>query len=396
MADERKAHPILIVDDVEENLNLLENILEEEGTIHRADSGDAAIDVLKREDVHLVLSDQRMPGITGVDVLEAARRIRPDAVRMLITAYPDIEVAVEAINRGRVRRYIPKPFSPAELRAIVRQELQHYELVLSNRRLASDLQRMVRDLTEANERLTELDKMKDEFLANVSHELKTPLVSGLGYVDLLLEGDLGKVDARQKKALGIAQRNLGRLLGFIEDLLTLARARKRRAFRPAPFGLKGLVGECVESLKVRSRKKALRVSVSVSDALPPVYGEERAIHSVMTNLLTNAEKFTPARARITVRARRIAPDRCEVRVLDNGTGVPADRQEGGIEIFAAGSGRESRKLSGLGIGLMLCRELLARHGSELLLKPRRPGPGTEVRFELPLAPPPPRKGRRGK
>lgn len=374
-----KKHSILIVDDEQENINLLSNILGNDYYLYKARDGAAALGLLRKHDIDMVLSDQRMPGLTGVEVLEKAREIRPDSVRLLITAYPDVENAIQAINRGQVKRYIAKPFDPAELRALIAQEMEHLDLVLANRRLNEEMGRMVDELFKANRELRELNRMKDQFLANCSHELKTPLVSGLGYIDLMLSGGLGKLDARQEKGLRIAHRNLERLLGLIENLLAMAKARyKPEALQVTRFDLRGLVEECVESLRARSRKKSLDVRVRLPRRLPPVEGDERKIHSVLTNVLANAEKFTPDRARIEIRVRRGPDGKCQVAVADNGVG-PGEAG-GRIELFRSTS---DARYSGLGIGLMLARQILQSHGCEIQLDRGRRR-GAVVRFDLPL------------
>ncbi len=369
--------PILVVDDERENLNLLERILGREYAVWKAPNAAAALRILEARDIHMILTDQRMPGIPGVELLDRSRSLRPDAVRILITAYPDVTVAVDAINRGQVKRYVAKPFDPAELRVIVRQELEVRAMAQSNRRLAEELAAKV-------EELQKLDRMKDHFLANVSHELKTPLVSALGYVELLLDGGMGSLEDRQTKGLRVAQRNLERLLGLIEDLLVLAKLK----FRPErverkKFPLGDLVREEVESLRARSRKETLDVTIEIPRRLPLVEGDERAIRSVFTNVLSNAEKFSPPQARIAIRARRATRTRCEVEVEDNGIGTAELKRED-FPFFRSSDDAVSKKYGGLGIGLALARDILASHGCAIRLGPasRR---GARVVFDLPLA-----------
>lgn len=375
-----KRHAVLIVDDQPENVNLLANLLGDRYALYKARDGASAIEILRRQDIHLILTDQRMPGMTGVELLEKARRIRPDCVRMLVTAYPDVQNAIEAINRGHVSRYVTKPFDPDELRLDIARELEHLDLVRANRRLQEEMARMVDELFRANQELRELNRMKDQFLANCSHELKTPLVSGMGYIDLLLSGGMGRLEPRQEKGLRIAHRNLERLLGLIENLLAMARARYRPdELKVTRFDLKPLVDECVASLRARARKRRLRVRVIWPRARPVVEADERKVHSVLTNVLSNAEKFTPEDARIEIRISGGRGGRCRVTVKDNGAGPERDPSE--IRLFQTSA---DPRYSGLGIGLMLARQILRAHGCDIELSRRRGG-GAEVHFELPLA-----------
>ena len=373
-------HSILIVDDEPENITLLTHILGEEYSLFEARDAKAALDLLRKHEPDMILTDQRMPGITGVELLERSRAVRPDCVRMLVTAYPDVNDAIQAINRGHVQRYIAKPFDSAELKLAIAQEMEHSDLVRTNRRLNQEMSRMVDELFRANRELRDLNTLKDQFLANCSHELKTPLVSGMGYVDLLLSGGMGSLDPRQMKGLKIAHRNLERLLGLIENLLALAKARFRpEPIRPVRFALKPLVEECVESLRARAKKTSIRVRVFWPARPPVVDGDERQIHSVVTNVLANAEKFTPADARIEIRISSPKGGRVKVVVSDNGVGPESDRPD--IQPFKTTS---DPKYAGMGIGLTLARQILQAHGGDILLKRGRRG-GASVEFDLPAA-----------
>lgn len=380
MVLEVNRHGVLLVDDEQENINLLVNILGEEYALYEARDGRSALEILKRHPIDLILTDQRMPGLTGVELLERVREMRPDCVRMLVTAYPDVNNAIQAINRGHVNRYVAKPFDSRELRLAIAQELRHQDVVRANARLNEEKARMVDELFRANRELRELNRMKDQFLANCSHELKTPLVSGMGYVDLLLSGGLGSVDPRQEKGLRIAKRNLERLLGLIENLLALAKGRFRPgSLKKSRFPLKPLVEECVDSLRARARKKALEIRVRWPRPVPVIHGDERQIHSVLTNVLANAEKFTPEDARIAIRVSAPRGGRVEVCVADNGLGPDPSRR--GIEMFRS---TEDPRTAGLGIGLTLARQILQAHGGEIRLD-AGPRGGARVRFDLPSA-----------
>ena len=375
-----KKHAVLVVDDDRENINLLANILGEDYEIREAQGGAEALGILAKQRVDLILTDERMPGLSVVELLERVHAARFDCVRMLVTAYPDVVNAIQAINRGHVNRYIAKPFDSRELKLAVAQELEHLDVLRANRRLNDEMARMVDELFKANRELRDLNRMKDQFLANCSHELKTPLVSGMGYVDLLLSAGMGPLEARQERGLRIAYRNLERLLGLIENLLALAKGRFRpEALKVSCFLLKPLVEECVESLKARARKRSLRVKVAWPRREVEIQGDERKLHSVFTNVLANAEKFTPEDARVEIRVKAGADGRCRVEVRDNGKGPEAPRGE--IEMFRTTA---DPRTAGLGIGLTLARQILEAHGGQIRLARGARG-GAIVSFDLPLA-----------
>ena len=143
-------HLILLVDDEKPILETLTLTLIEEGRILTARGGTQALEVLEREDVSLILTDQRMPEMSGVELLERAREIRPDAIRILLTGYADVEALSDAINRGEVYRYLHKPWEPNELRLTIRRALEAYDLARRNVELTRELEGVNAKLRQEN------------------------------------------------------------------------------------------------------------------------------------------------------------------------------------------------------------------------------------------------------
>jgi len=132
-------HKILVVDDEPANLRLLRRVLGDEYETFTADGGPQALKILESEDVSLIITDQRMPGMSGVQLLEASLALRPDAIKILLTGYTDVQALIDAINSGRVYKYIPKPWDADELKLTVRRALETFELKKHNEQLVSDL-----------------------------------------------------------------------------------------------------------------------------------------------------------------------------------------------------------------------------------------------------------------
>jgi putative two-component system response regulator len=141
-------HKILVVDDEPANLRLLRRVLGEEYETFTAESGQEALRILKEHDISLIVTDQRMPHMTGVQLLEASLGVRPDAIKILLTGYTDVQALIDAINSGRVYKYIPKPWDADELRLTVRRALETYELKKHNEQLLKDLQQALAQLEE--------------------------------------------------------------------------------------------------------------------------------------------------------------------------------------------------------------------------------------------------------
>jgi len=163
-SDASHRYGILIVDDEEAILESLQLTLESEYRVYTARSGEAGLEILEREEIALVIADQVMPGMSGVEFLEKVVERRPRAIRMMLTGYADMSSLVRAINEGRIYRYLPKPWEPDELRIAVKRGLEVYELANTNAELADAL-------AEANERLrAENRSLRREVQARYSFE----------------------------------------------------------------------------------------------------------------------------------------------------------------------------------------------------------------------------------
>jgi two-component system response regulator HupR/HoxA len=154
---------ILVVDDEPRVLDALEAILAAEFRVLRAGNGEEALRVLEREDAAVIVTDYRMPGMTGVELLRLSQDLAPDAVRIVLTAYTDVDSLMEAINTGRIYHFIPKPWDPNELLVVVRRALERYELARENVRLRDELElacnAMQREAAAARERPLSLERL---------------------------------------------------------------------------------------------------------------------------------------------------------------------------------------------------------------------------------------------
>ena len=133
-------HTLLVIDDEPEVVQSVHDLLRRDARVLGATGADEALQILHREDVHIVMSDQRMPGTTGVELLRRARADKPETIRLLFTGYADIKAVIDAINQGSVYRYITKPWDPDELQTIIRQAGDQYDLLTERRQLLADLE----------------------------------------------------------------------------------------------------------------------------------------------------------------------------------------------------------------------------------------------------------------
>lgn len=235
-----------------------------------------------------------------------------------------------------------------------------------------------------NAELRTLDGMKSNLLANVSHELQTPLVSVRGYTEMILKERLGSINDEQKKGLTLSLKNIDRLIAMIDNLLAFARVdRESEDMKISSFPVAGVVDEALAVLKEKIEAKSLRVTRNDDRALT-VRADRDKILQVFLNLVGNAVKFSRERGSIEVSARLGKPGFVLVQVCDTGVGIAkADLERIFDRFYQTGEGASQRK-EGTGIGLAIVRNILQLHGcvvhatSEL-------GEGTVVSFTLPLA-----------
>ena len=145
---EKRKHSILLVDDEPDILFSLRGLLRREFELHTAQSGAEALEVLRKHPIHVIMTDQRMPEMTGVELLRRARGECPEAIRIVFTGYADIKSVVDAINHGQIYRYLTKPWDPDELCAMLHEACDYYDRIAERRRLLLDL----RDFLTRDER----------------------------------------------------------------------------------------------------------------------------------------------------------------------------------------------------------------------------------------------------
>jgi DNA-binding NtrC family response regulator len=148
-------HPILVVDDESEILFSLRGLLRQEFELHTAQSGAEALDIMRRHVIHVLMTDQRMPEMTGVELLQQARGACPEAVRIVFTGYADIKAVIDAINQGQIYRFLTKPWDPDELLTVLRQACEEHDRVVEQESLLRDLRE---HLVRGQELLTALSE----------------------------------------------------------------------------------------------------------------------------------------------------------------------------------------------------------------------------------------------
>ena len=235
---------------------------------------------------------------------------------------------------------------------------------------------VIQDITEH----VKLDNMQKEFVADVSHELKTPITSIMGYADTLLEGDYDK--ETQEKFLNVIATESRRMARLVTDLLTLSRYdNNKNKTKKVQFDLGDLVKKCQEKLAIEIKKKNHDVKCFVTADVPLVYADKDDIERVILNILTNSIKYTKDNGEIKIYVGFVYND-AYIKIFDNGIGIPEDDLSRIFERFYRVDKARTREMGGTGLGLSIAKEILDKNGGSIDIK-SVVGKGTEVVIKIP-------------
>jgi signal transduction histidine kinase len=374
---------LLVVDDEPEVLRSVHDLLRLEYKVITCTSGPEAVRVLEAPgEIHVVMSDQRMPGMTGVEVLRQARKLRPDVTRLLFTAYADIRAVIDAINQGHVYRYINKPWEPNELEAIVRQAVEQHDLIVERDRLMAELQ-------DTNRRLMEANRLKGAFIEVASHELNTPVAVVLGMTELWKMSLGENASPAQHGWLERIQNAGRRLAATVERMLKLLRADEfNHTLELQEVELGPLVACAVDEVAPFLKARNQHVELDLHPALGSAEADPAKLADILANLLVNAVKFTPDGGTIRISAGPDGPDRLRFKISDPGVGIPPADCEHLFEPFFTGfdtmhhsSGDFQFCKRGIGLGLCLVKTFVTLHGGEVEVQ-STPGQGSTFSFTI--------------
>lgn len=246
----------------------------------------------------------------------------------------------------------------------------------------TDTYNIEKALLERNQALQEADRLKTEFLANVSYELRTPLNTIIGFAEILSNGYFGEMNNRQTEyCRGILEASQ-RLLSLINDILDLAMVEAGQIMLELDrFDVSTMLSSVLNLARERARKQNLRIVLNCAPNVGSVVADERRIKQVVFNLVSNAVKFTPAGGTVTVEARRVEGE-LVVQIVDTGVGILKEDMQRVFEAFERGRPGENRPI-GAGLGLTLVKRFIEMHGGRLDLD-STPGQGTVVSCYLPV------------
>lgn len=351
--EEIKKASILCVDDEPDIVAALERLFRKKYNVYKAYSGNNGLEILEKiRDICVIITDQRMPKMTGVEFLEKSLRTHPHAIRLLLTGYTDIESIIEAINSGQIYRYVTKPWDPVDLTTAVDRAVEKYSLLM-------ELEEKNRALLEALEELKTLDSAKNHFMMLVNHELRTPLTVILSYLELFEET---KISGEQKIFLKNIKQASYRLKDMIANVLELVSAETDQiSLHQSILLMNQIWSSPTLNMLDLAQKKGMNFKISIGNE--KVNADCDIIANVINRLVHNAIKFGDHGSTIEISSKSIK-DKVEVSIKNKGSAISEISIKQILKPFTIIEDIMNHS-AGLGLGLPLCQALLKRHGSQL-------------------------------
>jgi signal transduction histidine kinase len=360
---------LLIVDDIAENLRLLSGILKDAGHhIRPVTNGTLALQAARHQPPDLVLLDIKMPGMDGFEVcrqLKAEEGLR-DIPVIFISALQDTEDKLRAFQAGGVD-YVTKPFQIEEVQARVHTHLQ--------------LRRQRLQLQESYQRLQLLERLRDSLTHMVVHDMRSPLMSIGGYLEMLQLFESGGLTPPGLEYVAKSRANVARLIRMADEMLIVSKLEAgAMSLSRSTFDFAALLRETAASVEGVAEPRRIRVDLSVPGG--KVSGDRELVGRVLQNLLNNALKFSPAGSPVQVNLQSLQRALL-VQVTDQGPGIPVGSEAAIFQKF--GQLDRTSKRSGTGLGLAFCKLVVEAHGGQIGVEsPPPPAAGSRFWFSLPF------------
>lgn len=375
--DKQKNPLILIVDDIPKNLQVLSNILNTEGYhISFASNGKQALSVVETTLPDLILLDIMMPELDGFEVCERLKKdeLTKNIPVIFLTGKAETEDIVKGFQLGAVD-YVTKPFNAVELLSRVRT---HLDLKLSK----DSIIEYTKELESAQNELRQVIASKDKFFSIIAHDLRGPFTGFIGLSELLTEESNSLEKEEIVQIADSMNKAAKRLFEFLENLLEWSRTQMgRMEFNPSPIDIRGLFERNIALISDTATHKGITIKHSCTSNLT-VNADNYMLNTIMRNMVSNAVKFTSAGDSIILGATAVSEELVEISVADTGVGMSDEAKEKVFRIDAKYSTPGTANESGSGLGLTLCRELIAKHGGEIRMESEL-GSGTTFFFTLP-------------
>ena len=338
---------------------------------------------LNGDSFDLILCDYRLPGYDGLSALALARQRLPEVPVIFVSGGMGDGVAEESLRAGATD-YVLKD-RLARLAPAIRRALKEKEERARRELAEASMLKVQARLAQTNKDLWRKNEEIQNFYHTLAHELKTPLTAAREFISITMDGLAGPLNEKQLEYLGVAKASCNQLRMCINDLFDATRLETGKLALDLKLGSMAKVAQGVmQAMGREAIKKSIAVDLELEDGLPEVPLDEHRMTQIVTNLLNNAIKYTPAGGRIVIKVEQAGgcPEGVQVSVADRGCGIPKEKQERIFERLYQVKAGDATTEQGVGLGLYLCRELVHLHGGSIWVE-SEPGKGSTFSFVLP-------------
>lgn len=317
--------------------------------VESAHSAEDGLERIAAASPDILLLDHKLPGISGLEMLQRLLEEKREVLTIMITAYASIETAVTATKRGAYD-FLPKPFTPEEVKAAVRKATKHLLLKRQAARLAEEKR-----------------QVRFQFISVLAHELKAPLAAVEGYVQLLKDARVQEDPEAYRQMVDRCQVRLQGMRKLIVDLLDLTRIEagtKKREL--AEINLPEVARLSIETVQPEAVKRGIVVELNSPPRLP-ILADRSELEIILNNLISNAVKYNKDGGRVTVTL-GAADGFCRIQVADTGIGLSAEEQAKLFQDFVRIKNAKTRNILGSGLGLSILKKLTALYGGRIELQ----------------------------
>ncbi|MDD3593330.1 MAG: hybrid sensor histidine kinase/response regulator [Candidatus Gastranaerophilales bacterium] len=306
-----------------------------------------ALSYVQENDVDLIISDFLMPELNGIEFLSEVKKIRPSVTMILLTGYADKENAIKAINEVGLYKYIEKPWDNDELLINIKNGLERSELVATIK-----MQK-------------EIERLRNDFIATLTHDLRTPLLAAIQTLEYFLDGSIDTVTEKQTKFLSTMLHSNQDMLGLVNALLEVYRYESGNfKLYKDKFNLSELTLHCCEEVKSLLEKKNLKLIKDFPDNIT-VNADKQEIRRVIANFLGNSIVHSPEDGVVTAKIQEESKY-LTFSIQDTGRGIPKEDIHKIFNRFSQGT--SAKRSSGTGLGLYLSRQIIDAHNGEIWLE----------------------------
>jgi len=352
-------YTILCVDDEDQNLKALERTLRKDFNISTAESGMEGLDKLEKLDIALIITDQRMPNMSGVEFLEKAIDLYPEVIRIILTGYTDVEDMIGAINTGRVYRYITKPWEPNDLRLTVKRAIESMELRIENKKLLENVIRL--------EKLA----IVGQVTSGIAHEVKNQLSVLLGIQ--LIQQQHPQDDFIQEVSMSILTAR-DRIVTLLDETKNFGK-QKEQVLSKQIITSNELFEHAIHIVSLDPDLMKVELQMDSQDSFQLNCDRDKIIQ-VLINLIRNSAHAMNKEGTVQLSSER-ENGFVKINVTDSGCGISEESLEKIWEPFYTTKGDE-----GTGLGLQICKQIIEAHGGNLSCQ-SQVGEGSTFKISLP-------------